>query len=55
MVTHKCKRCDRYICYNCGPDNKKMLIHGFKDKKLHRVCKLCEYDKKYINYRLNPP
>ncbi|KRX02105.1 Zinc finger, FYVE/PHD-type [Pseudocohnilembus persalinus] len=55
VVTHKCKRCNLYICINCGPENKKMKIHGYKDTKLHRVCTFCQNDKKYVNQYLIEP
>ncbi|CAD8184947.1 unnamed protein product [Paramecium pentaurelia] len=42
---HQCKRCLRYVCYNCGPD--KAIIPSHDLKTPHRICKNCKDDSKH--------
>ncbi|CAK86127.1 unnamed protein product (macronuclear) [Paramecium tetraurelia] len=42
---HQCKRCQRYVCYNCGPD--KAIIPSHDLKTPHRICKNCKDDSKH--------
>ncbi|CAD8173004.1 unnamed protein product [Paramecium octaurelia] len=43
--SHQCKRCFRFVCYNCGPD--KTIIPSHDLKTPHRICKNCKDDSKH--------
>ncbi|CAK72980.1 unnamed protein product (macronuclear) [Paramecium tetraurelia] len=42
---HQCKRCLRYVCYNCAPDKAIIASHDLKTP--HRICKNCKDDSKH--------
>lgn len=46
---HKCKRCDRYICKNCGNQKAFILDYEEKNKREHRICSDCKNDKQLMS------
>lgn len=42
---HKCKRCERFVCANCGKHKDYFVQEdGTKSADKHRVCVLCKED-----------
>ena len=50
---HKCKRCLKFICHNCG-STKEYIIdeEGVRTADKHRICTKCRSDVMLINETL---
>ena len=47
---HLCKRCNRTVCADCGPNKMDVYKVGFQRQK-HRLCKICKGKSDFIgNY-----